>query len=96
MQYTVINAFGNPVRLRLLCCLAKGQKNVQELIENCGLAQSAVSQHLTKLKQAGLVISKQDGKFVYYSLTHQKAAQLAHELEQFEKDLTKKEVKKKQ
>jgi len=94
MQYHVINAFGNPVRLRLLCCLAKGQKNVQDLIENCGLAQSAVSQHLTKLKQAGLVTSKKDGKFVYYNLTHHKAAKLAHELELFEKDVTKKEVKK--
>lgn len=94
MQYTIINAFGNPVRLKLLCCLSKGKKNVQELIDTCGLAQSAVSQHLTKLKEAGLVTSTQDGKYMYYTLIHKKAAKLAHDLEQFEKDVTKKGVSK--
>lgn len=89
MQYTVFNALGNPVRLRLLCCLSKGKKNVRELIQNCGLAQSAVSQHLTKLKQAGLVSSQKNGKYMYYSLTHPKAAQLAHEIDALEKEVNK-------
>lgn len=89
MQYTVINAFCNPVRLKLLCCLSKGKKNVQELIDNCGLAQSAVSQHLTKLKQAGLVANKKEGKYIYYELTHKKAAKLAHELTELEKEVKK-------
>ncbi len=83
MEYPLIDAFANVVRLKLLCCLANGRKNVNELIGNCGLAQSAVSQHLIKLKKAGLVTDKKEGKYVYYSLSHPKAAKLARELENF-------------
>jgi DNA-binding transcriptional ArsR family regulator len=77
MEYPVLNAFSNSVRLKLLCCLSKNRKNVQELMENCGLSQSAVSQHLTKLKKAGLVENEKSGKFVYYSLTNPKTAKIA-------------------
>ncbi len=87
MKYTVIDAFANPIRLKLLCCLSKGRKNVQELISTCGLAQYAVSQHLVKLKDARLVRDEKEGKYVYYSLIHQKAAQLAQEIETFIKEV---------
>ena len=89
MEYSVIDAFANPVRLKLLCCLSKGRKNVRELISMCGLAQSAVSQHLTKLKQAGLVTDEKEGKYVYYFLVHPKAAKLAKQMEEFIKAMEK-------
>ncbi len=85
MEYAVVTALANPVRLKLLCCLSKGRKNVQELIGNCGLSQSAVSQHLMKLRNAGLVRDEKEGKYVYYSLINIKAAKLAHEIEEFVK-----------
>ena len=87
MKYDVINALANPTRLKILCCLAKGKKNVQELINNCSLAQSAVSQHLTKLKQAGLVNTQKDGKFVYYSLINTKAAKIAQQIQELIKEV---------
>ena len=87
MENTIIAAFSNPVRLKLLCCLSKGKKNVRELIENCNLAQSAVSQHLLKLKKAGLIKYEREGKYVYYSLTNTKAAFLAHNLYEFAKEV---------
>ena len=77
------------MRLKLLCCLSKGRKNVQELIDTCGLAQSAVSQHLTKLKRAGLVQDTKEGKYVYYSLLHPKSAKLAKQIETFVKEVNK-------
>ena len=86
MQYSVIHAFANPVRLKILCCLAQGQKNVAELITTCGLEQSAVSQHLSKLKCAGLVKNTRDGRYVYYRLARPKAAELAKNIETFVKD----------
>lgn len=79
MENIVANAFSNPVRIKLLCCLSKGNKNVSELIDNCGLAQSAVSQHLDKLKKANLVKSEKSGKYIYYSLTSSKVAKIANE-----------------
>lgn len=87
MEEKIINAFSNPVRLKLLCCLAGGSKNVQELIGNCGLAQSAVSQHLTKLKNAGLVKTRRNGKFIYYSLLTRRVGNMAEVLSNFVKEV---------
>lgn len=87
MEKTVINALSNPIRLKLLCCLANSSKNVQGLISNCGLAQSAVSQHLIKLKNAGLVKTERDGRFVYYSLTNSQTGKIAKILNNYIKEV---------
>lgn len=87
MTSRVINAFSNPVRLKLLCCLNKKSSNVNELIDSCGLAQSAVSQHLTKLKNAGLVKTNRRGKYIYYSLTTKRIGILADDFYEFSKEV---------
>jgi len=73
-------AFSNPVRLKLILCLAKGPKNVTELIGTCHLAQSAVSQHLMKLRTSGIVISERNGREVLYILRDKKAALISQSL----------------
>ena len=83
----MISAFSNSVRLKLISCLEKDSKNVQELIANCGLSQSAVSQHLSKLKKAGLVKTTRKGKFIYYSLTAKKTGKVANMLTDFIKEV---------
>ena len=87
MENKIIYAFSNPVRIKLLCCLNKKSSNVAELIDNCGLAQSAVSQHLIKLKRAGLVKSKRRGKYIYYSLENEKTGKLATDFYNFTKEV---------
>lgn len=67
-------------------CLAAKPKNVTELIGNCGLSQSAVSQHLVKLKLSGLVETRKEGKEVYYSLKSKKAAEIGKKLLILEKE----------
>lgn len=47
--------FGSSARLKLLTCLRGKPKNVSDLIKNCGLSQSSVSQHLAKLRALNLV-----------------------------------------
>jgi DNA-binding transcriptional ArsR family regulator len=89
MEYLAIDALSNPVRIKLLCCLSKKSKNVAELIENCGLAQSAVSQHLIKLKKADLVKTQRRGKFIYYSLKSKKTAVVANMLGNYCKEVKK-------
>ncbi len=74
MSDNIYSALGNKTRTKLVLCLAQKSKNVSELIATCGLAQSAVSQHLSKLKQSGLVSAKKQGKEVWYSLRFSKAA----------------------
>jgi len=86
MVHDIYSAFGNQIRTKLMLCLAFKPKNVTELISNCGLAQSAVSQHLAKLKLSGLVETKKEGKEVYYSLKYKKAAEIAKLLIALEKE----------
>lgn len=80
MSADIYCAFGNKVRTKLLLCLEQKSKNVSEIIATCGLSQSAVSQHLAKLKEARLVSARKDGKQVYYALTYPKAAQIGKQL----------------
>lgn len=87
MENKIIYAFSNPVRLKLLCCLNEKSQNVEELTTHCGLAQSAVSQHLKKLKKTGLVITKRKGRFIYYSLSNKKTGKIAKLLNEFSKEV---------
>ncbi len=77
MKHNVYSVFGSEVRAKLILCLAQKSKNVTEMIRTCGLSQSAVSQHLCKLKQSGIVETKKDGKEVWYSLKYKKAADVS-------------------
>lgn len=87
MSTDIYSAIGNKVRAKLLLCLSQKAKSVSELIENCGLAQSAVSQHLAKLKKAKLVEARRSGKVIYYALSHKKIASVSQMLISLENDL---------
>lgn len=60
-------------RLMILCSLVNGEKTVGEIQEYIGLSQSALSQHLAKLRGAGLVRSEKRGQMVYYRLDSMEA-----------------------
>ncbi|MGV3549079.1 ArsR/SmtB family transcription factor [Rhizobium sp.] len=64
----VLNAMSNPKRLEILAQLATGESSVTALAERVGLSQSALSQHLSKLRQAHLVSSRRDAQTIYYSV----------------------------
>ena len=59
----------DPTRLKLLWILLQGEANVSELCHHTGASAPAVSQHLAKLRLAGLVSSRREGTFVYYAAT---------------------------
>lgn len=80
MENNITSAFSNPVRIKLLCCLSEGKKNVEELILVCNLSQSAVSQHLQRLRKSKLVVTTRKGRNIYYSLSHKKIGKVAREL----------------
>lgn len=75
----VTNALADANRVRLLAACRKGERCVCQLIELLGLAPSTVSKHLTILKQAGLLESRKDGRWMHYRLATDtsKAARLA-------------------
>ncbi len=72
-----LRSFSSIPRLKILMCLGQSSKNVSELIGNCGLTQSAVSQHLAKLKSAGLLKCNCEGRERIYSLVDTKTAEIS-------------------
>lgn len=62
-----LKAMANETRLKILCILKDGEYSVNQIVELSGQSQSAVSQHLAKLRSAGLVKSRRDAQTIYYS-----------------------------
>jgi len=60
-------------RLLILCSLTEGEKTVGQLTELVDLSQSAVSQHLAKLRDAKLVEAEKRGQMVFYRISSDEA-----------------------
>lgn len=61
-------AVAEDTRLRIVQLLSEGERCVCELQDELDSAQSRLSFHLKKLKDAGVVSDRRDGRWVYYSL----------------------------
>lgn len=64
----LLKAMSNDKRLIIMCALFKGERCVGDLEEIVGLSQSALSQHLARLRRDGLVMTRRDAQTIYYSL----------------------------
>jgi DNA-binding transcriptional ArsR family regulator len=64
----LLKALANPQRLRLLCLLIDGELSVGELNRSVKLSQSALSQHLSRLRVQGLVTTRREAQTILYSL----------------------------
>jgi len=72
LHASVCKGLADPKRLLIINALRDGPMSVSEICEDLDLPQSNVSQHLAILRDKGLVVTKRDGQFVYYSLTSMK------------------------
>jgi ArsR family transcriptional regulator len=64
----ITRALGDPTRIRVLLALRRQELCACQITELFGLAQSTMSKHFYLLKQSGLVDSRKQGRWVYYSL----------------------------
>src|SRR3954468_21967875 len=64
----LLAAMSNPKRLLILCNLLDEELSVNELSERIELAQSPLSQHLSKLRALKLVATRRDGQMILYRL----------------------------
>lgn len=62
----LLKMLANSKRLLILCNLLKEEKTVSELQELVGLSQSALSQHLAKMRQEDLLTTNKVGTRIYY------------------------------
>ena len=64
----LLSMLANENRLLLLCALLDGPCTVSELANEVSISLPAISQHLHRLREAGLIASEKEGQFVRYSL----------------------------
>ncbi|MFJ6934341.1 ArsR/SmtB family transcription factor [Streptomyces sp. NPDC101132] len=64
----VFGLLSDATRLHLLWLLAQQESDVGSLADRCTASRTAVSQHLAKLRLAGLVETRREGRYVYYRL----------------------------
>ena len=65
----LLKTLGNEHRLMILCTLLEGERSVGDLVEKIGLSQSALSQHLARLRRDGLVRTRRASQTIYYSMS---------------------------
>ncbi|MBN9037064.1 MAG: winged helix-turn-helix transcriptional regulator [Rhizobiales bacterium] len=63
----ILALLGNGKRLAILCHIADTELSVGAIAERVELSQSALSQHLAKLRNSGLVRTRRDKQMIYYS-----------------------------
>ncbi|MBC7907933.1 MAG: winged helix-turn-helix transcriptional regulator [Rhodospirillaceae bacterium] len=64
----LLQAMGNPHRLKVLRELIRGERCAGDLGRAVGLQPSALSQHLSRLRGDGLIRQRRDASRIYYSL----------------------------
>lgn len=65
---TLLRALANPTRLMLLCSLVEGERSVGELNQRIAMSQSALSQHLARLREEKLVATRRQSQTIYYRI----------------------------
>jgi ArsR family transcriptional regulator, virulence genes transcriptional regulator len=78
-----LKALANVNRLMILCILSEGEMSVSELNELIDLSQSALSQHLAKLREDDLVVTRRESQTIYYGLKDGVAKKIIHTLHDY-------------
>jgi ArsR family transcriptional regulator, virulence genes transcriptional regulator len=74
---SILRALANERRLMILCQLVEcGESNVSTLAEAVGLSQSALSQHLARMREEGLVTYRRESQTLWYRIADPRIEQL--------------------
>jgi len=76
MAARFLSAIGNGKRFAIMCYLFHGEMSVGEIAEKVELSQSALSQHLAKLRHLGIVETRRDRQMIYYSCSSPEMRQM--------------------
>lgn len=76
LQAKLFRGFADPSRLSVLVTLRDGPLTVGEIVEATGLSQSNASNHLGCLRDCGLVVAEQEGRYVTYHLSDDRVGEL--------------------
>ena len=77
MDRAVLRAIADPLRQRIVELLAGEQLCTCHLVEELAATQTNVSNHLRVLREAGLVVSEQAGRYTYHRLVPERLEELS-------------------
>jgi ArsR family transcriptional regulator len=69
LHANVCKGLGDPKRLLIINALRDGERSVSDICEELGIPQANISQHLSILRDKGLVKARKDGQRVHYTLS---------------------------
>ena len=75
-----LKLLANPTRLLVLCNLIEGERCVGDLEKNLDISQSALSQHLSKMRDEGIVKADKQGQHVFYSISDSNVVEILNVL----------------
>ncbi|HRD46574.1 MAG TPA: metalloregulator ArsR/SmtB family transcription factor [Caulobacter sp.] len=64
----LLRLLANPHRLQVLCALRGGEASVGQMADHIGLSQSALSQHLAKMRADRIVATRREGQTIFYRI----------------------------
>ena len=76
MKADFFKTLGHPARIRVLELLSEREHAVSEMVPEIGIEPANLSQQLSVLRRAGLVVARRDGLSVTYALTSPRIAEL--------------------
>jgi len=72
----LLKVMSHPIRLKIICQLGHDEKTVQQLIESVGTTQSNVSQHLSVMREKGVVEFRKIATRAFYKVSEESAINL--------------------
>jgi ArsR family transcriptional regulator len=77
----ILRALSNERRLQILCILMEaGETNVGTLVSRIGISQSALSQHLARMRDEGMVAFRRESQTLWYRIADPRIGELMAEL----------------
>ncbi|MDP3821396.1 MAG: metalloregulator ArsR/SmtB family transcription factor [Burkholderiales bacterium] len=76
----LFSLLSTPTRLRIVCALMEGEKNVTELIDHVAVSQPNMSRHLGTLYRGGVLAKRRTGSQIFYRVEHTQVRSLCQAL----------------
>jgi DNA-binding transcriptional ArsR family regulator len=76
----LMKTLGHKDRLMILCHLADGEKSVGQIAKLLEISQSPLSQHLSRMRKEGLVVTRREAQTIFYSLKSGEASRIVEVL----------------
>ena len=92
LHANICSVFSNPKRLEIIDILRDGEKSVSEIMKRTKISKTNLSQHLSLMRDRGIVTSRREGQNIYYSISNTKIIQAYDLMLEVLRELTRKKA----